>query len=83
MIEVIKHNDSCDIVMMVLTNYEIIQLHSIAFEHVNYRCLFILGIKMMYHHYKSSKEEEINEIRGRLYGEEFDHASNRRNEPME
>ena len=38
---------------------------------------------MMYHHYKSSKEEEINEIRGRLYGEDFDHASNRRNEPME
>jgi hypothetical protein len=38
---------------------------------------------MMYHHYKSSKEEEINEIRARLYGEDFEHAINRRNEPME
>ena len=45
-------------------------------------CIFLIGIKMMYHHYKSSKEEEINEIHARLYGEDFDHANNRRNEPI-
>ena len=36
---------------------------------------------MMYHHYKSTKEEEINEIRAKLYGEDFDHNS-RQNEPI-
>ena len=41
-----------------------------------------LGIRMMYHHYKSSKEEEINQIRARLYGEDLDHANSRRNEPI-
>ena len=35
----------------------------------------------MYHHYKSTKEEEINEIRAKLYGEDFDHTS-RQNEPI-
>ena len=40
------------------------------------------GIKMMYHHYKSTKEEEINEIRAKLYGEDFDHVNSRRNEPV-
>ena len=42
---------------------------------------YFLGIKMMYHHYKSTKEEEINEIRAKLYGEDFDHNS-RQNEPI-
>lgn len=35
----------------------------------------------MYHHYKSTKEEEINEIRAKLYGEDFDNNS-RQNEPI-
>ena len=36
----------------------------------------------MYHHYKSTKEEEINEIRAKLYGEEFDQVNSHRNEPI-
>ena len=36
----------------------------------------------MYHHYKSSKEEEINKIRAQLYGEDFEHVNTRRIEPI-
>lgn len=55
--------------------------HSFRYN-LRLRLSVITGIKMMYHHYKSSKEEEINEIHARLYGEDFDHANNRRNEPI-
>jgi len=55
--------------------------HSFRYN-LRLRLSAITGIKMMYHHYKSTKEEEINEIRAKLYGEEFDQVNSRRNEPI-
>lgn len=58
------------------------QLQNIRIQHQLKHQLSFPGIKMMYHHYKSTKEEEINEIRAKLYGEDFDHVNSRRNEPV-
>lgn len=41
----------------------------------------VSGIKMMYHHYWSSKQEEINRLRTQLFGDDF-HQGNNRNEQL-
>ena len=43
--------------------------------------LVISGIKMMYHHYSSSKREEINKLRTQLFGDDYQ-LGNNRNEQM-
>lgn len=39
------------------------------------------GIKMMYHHYQTSKQEEITKFRNELYSDEYQ-LGNHRNEQM-
>jgi len=41
----------------------------------------VSGIKMMYHHYSSSKREEINRLRTQLFGDDYQ-LGNNRNEQM-
>ena len=41
----------------------------------------VSGIKMMYHHYSSSKKEEINRLRTQLFGDDYQ-LGNNRNEQM-
>merc|ERR1712062_685991 len=41
----------------------------------------VSGIKMMYHHYSSSKREEINKLRTQLFGDDYQ-LGNNRNEQM-
>merc|ERR1712227_1201858 len=41
----------------------------------------VSGIKMMYHHYSSSKKEEINRLRTQLFGDDYQLVNNR-NEQM-
>lgn len=45
------------------------------------KSFIFLGIKMMYHHYSSSKREEINRLRHQLFGDDFQ-LGNNRNEQM-
>ena len=35
------------------------------------------GIKMMYHHYSTSKQEEINRLRTQLFGDDYQLGNNR------
>jgi len=41
----------------------------------------VSGIKMMYHHYSSSKREEINRLQTQLHGDDYQ-LGNNRNEQM-
>lgn len=41
----------------------------------------VSGIKMMYHHYSSSKREEINRLQTALHGDDYQ-LGNNRNEQM-
>ena len=42
---------------------------------------FLSGIKMMYHHYSSSKKEEITRLQTQLHGDDYQ-LGNNRNEQM-
>jgi len=37
----------------------------------------VSGVKMMYHHYSSRKREEINQLRDKLFGDDFQLGNNR------